>query len=95
MKRPLIASCLCAAAMTAFLAGAALAQDASKTVMAACTKCHNAQRVCTALGKKDQAAWDATVTRMMGKGAQVSEKDKPAVVAYLAGLKPGSKPVCE
>lgn len=95
MKRRFLAGCACAALLTAFCVGAALAQDASKTVMAACTKCHIAERICAALGKKDKAAWDVTVTRMIGKGAQVSDKDKPAVVAYLVGLKPGSKPVCE
>lgn len=95
MNRSFLAGCACAAAITAFIAGAALAQDASRIVMSACTKCHNAERVCAAIGKKDQAAWDVTVTRMMGKGAQVTEKDKPAVVAYLAGLKPGAKPLCE
>ena len=95
MKRSLFASCLCVAALSAFLAGAALAQDASKIVMTACTKCHNAERICAKLGTKDKAGWDAAVTKMMGKGAQVTEKEKPAVVAYLAGLKPGSKPVCE
>ncbi|WP_243439979.1 hypothetical protein [Fundidesulfovibrio soli] len=95
MKRSFIASCACAVLLAAFCAGAALAQDASKTVMAACTKCHMAERLCAALGKKDQAAWEVTVTRMIGKGAQISEKEKPAVIAYLAGLKPGSKPVCE
>jgi len=74
---------------------AALAQDASQTVMTACTKCHNAKRVCANLGVKDKAAWDATVTRMVKNGAQVGEKDKPALVGWLAAQKAGAKPVCE
>ena len=95
MKRFRMALGSLAALSLVFCAAVVSAQDMSSAVMAACTKCHNAQRICAALGGKDKAAWDATVTRMMGKGAQLAEKDKPAAVAYLAGLKPGSKPLCE
>lgn len=95
MKRSRFASLACACILAASWAGAAQAQDASQAVMSACTKCHNAQRICSNLGVKDQAAWEATVTKMIAKGAQVTDKEKPAVVAYLAGLKPGAKPVCE
>ena len=80
---------------TAFLAVGAMAQDASQIVASACSKCHPAKRVCANLGVKDKAAWDATVTRMIGKGAAVSEAEKPVVVQWLAGQQPGVKPLCE
>jgi cytochrome c5 len=92
-----------ALAVSAALAGFAVfaaaptvgAQDPAGTVMSACTKCHNTQRICANLGAKDKAAWNTTVTRMMGKGAQVSEAEKPAVVDWLAAQQPGAKPVCQ
>lgn len=73
----------------------AVAQDPAGTVMSACTRCHNTQRICANLGAKDKAAWNTTVTRMMGKGAQVAEAEKPAVVDWLATQQPGAKPVCQ
>ncbi len=73
----------------------AVAQDPAGTIMSACTKCHNTQRICANLGVKDQAAWNTTVTRMVGKGAQVSEAEKPAVVDWLTAQQPGAKPVCQ
>jgi cytochrome c5 len=83
---------LCAAALFALMASAALAQDPSAAVMGACGKCHGVNKVCAGLGK-DKAAWDAIVTRMMGKGAQVA--DKAAVVDWLSAQPAGAKPPCQ
>ncbi len=69
--------------------------DPSGIVMAACGRCHDTGRVCEALGKKDRDAWGVTVERMVGKGAAVPKDGVPAVVEYLASLKPGSPPVCK
>ena len=95
MTRTRLAAAVAALAVTAQLSGMALAQDASQTVMAACTKCHNAKRICTNLGVKDKAAWDSTVAKMIKNGAKLAESDKPAVVEWLAAQKAGAKPVCE
>lgn len=95
MTRTRLTSILAASALSALLAGSALAQDAAQTVVAACGKCHNTKRVCAGFGAKDKAAWNVTVTRMISKGAQVSEKDKAAVVDWLAAQPAGAKPVCE
>ncbi|EGY25552.1 hypothetical protein DA2_2270 [Desulfovibrio sp. A2] len=93
------AALLVAAAFTGLAAlsftAPASAQDPAATVMSACSKCHNTQRICANLGVKDKTAWNTTVTRMMGKGAQVSEADKPAVVEWLAAQQAGAKPVCQ
>jgi len=95
MTRTSLAAAALALAFTTSLTGLALAQDASQTVMSTCTKCHNAKRICTNLGVKDKAAWDTTVGKMIKNGAQLTEKDKPAVVEWLAAQKSGAKPVCE
>lgn len=92
---PALAVSAALAGFAVFAAASAIAQDPAGTVMSACTKCHNTQRICANLGAKDKAAWNTTVIRMMGKGAQVSEAEKPAVVDWLAAQQPGAKPVCQ
>jgi len=64
-------------------------------VMYSCTVCHSLERVCASIGKKDTDAWNTTVTTMVGRGARIDQADIPKVVDYLAGLKPGAKPVCK
>ncbi len=64
-------------------------------VMNSCTVCHDLERVCANLGKKDQGQWNSTVTAMAGKGARVDQQDIPMVAGYLAGLKSGARPVCK
>ncbi|HNY65070.1 MAG TPA: hypothetical protein PKM41_06495 [Deltaproteobacteria bacterium] len=66
----------------------------SEIVMSACTACHDARKVCDNIGKKDRKAWQATVTRMVDKGADVSKENIPVIAEYLASLEPGSAPVC-
>ena len=69
--------------------------DPGDVVMNSCTACHSLERVCASIGKKDRDAWNTTVTAMVGRGARIQQTDLPKVVDYLAGLKPGSKPVCK
>ncbi len=64
-------------------------------VMKACSACHDTGKVCNGLGKKNSEAWLKTIDRMVKKGAAVDKTDIPLVVDYLAGLAPGSKPVCK
>lgn len=85
---------LATVALVGLTALSATAQDPARTVTSACSKCHDTKRVCANLGVKDAAAWNVTVTRMMGKGAQVSEAEKADVVGWLAAQQPGAKPVC-
>lgn len=68
--------------------------DTPSLVMTACSACHPAQKICDKLGTKDKDAWNQTVTRMVGKGANVPAESIPLVVDYLTGLQPGSQPVC-
>ena len=64
-------------------------------VMTACTACHDTQRICDALGKKDGNAWIQTITRMKGKGAAVDQDKIPGLADFLSTLKPGTPPVCK
>jgi hypothetical protein len=51
-----------------------------------CTVCHNLQTVSGA--KKSRDAWQSTVERMIGKGAQLDDAEKAAVVDYLTEAYP-------
>jgi hypothetical protein len=69
--------------------------DPGNMIMTACKACHDTQRICNALGKKDKDAWALTVNRMAGKGAALDKNSVPLVVDFLAGLKTGSQPICK
>jgi len=47
-----------------------------------CTSCHSLDRIQQA--KKTSADWETTVTKMIGKGAQLSAAEKATLVEYLA-----------
>jgi len=47
-----------------------------------CTKCHNLNRVTSA--KKSASDWENTVSRMVGKGAQLTTDEQKVLVDYLA-----------
>jgi hypothetical protein len=47
-----------------------------------CSVCHSANRPKKA--KKTREQWEQTVTRMIGKGAKLSEAEKAVLVDYLA-----------
>jgi hypothetical protein len=56
--------------------------DGAKLLNDRCTACHTLDRVKSAKQTADQ--WNQTVTRMIGKGAQLNAEEKTALVAYLA-----------
>lgn len=76
------------------LAGLAGASDIGATVKRACTTCHSAKRICLNLGVKSEAAWQATVQKMVAKGAQLSADQVGPAASYLAGLRQGGGPIC-
>jgi cytochrome c-type biogenesis protein CcmH/NrfF len=51
-----------------------------------CTQCHNLQTVTSA--KKSRDAWQSTVERMIGKGAELNDAEKAAVIDYLTEAYP-------
>jgi mono/diheme cytochrome c family protein len=70
------ATAMDAAAPAATMAdGAALLEDR-------CSECHSTNRAKQALHSRAQ--WDQTVSRMIGKGAQLSDAEKQVLVDYLA-----------
>jgi cytochrome c5 len=55
--------------------------DAASLLDTRCSVCHPSTRAKTA--QKTQAEWEQTVTRMIGKGAQLTDAEKAALVDYL------------
>lgn len=58
------------------------AVDGKALMNSRCTVCHNTDRIQAA--KKDKAGWQATVTRMKGKGAVLTDAETQALIDFLA-----------
>ncbi|NIN67245.1 MAG: hypothetical protein GTO63_21615 [Anaerolineae bacterium] len=54
----------------------------AELLKARCTRCHTLDRVMAA--SKTQAEWEATVARMRGKGAEVTDEEAQILIEYLA-----------
>jgi mono/diheme cytochrome c family protein len=91
--RYVLAGCMVAGVVA--LAGVGGASDIGQTVKQTCSRCHTTKRICLNLGVKSDVVWKATVTRMVGKGAQLPDGQIDTVAGYLAGLAPGTGAVCE
>ena len=65
---------------------APVALDANALIDERCTVCHTRDRIDNKkAGGADRAAWEQTVDRMMGRGAQLSPEEREAVLSFLAG----------
>lgn len=88
---PMIAACMltvalagCSAAASGSGSGtAASTADGATLVSTRCTRCHGLPRIKAA--QHDAAGWAATVARMRGKGAQLTDAEAQEVVDFLAG----------
>ena len=56
--------------------------DGQALLQERCTRCHNLERVTSSHKSADQ--WQTTVTRMIGKGAQIDEQEQLILVNYLS-----------
>ena len=63
-------------------AATAVLDDGATLLETRCSACHSADRAKQA--SKTHEQWDQTVTRMIGKGAQLTEAEKTVLLDYLA-----------
>ena len=85
MKKKAFAVLLGFVMLCSVFAGVAFSQPAGKAIVDnACIKCHNLKRVESA--SKDAAQWEATLDRMIAKGAKVKPEDRETVLKYLNTL---------
>lgn len=80
---------LAGALLICLVSTAALAVDGETLVQQTCTKCHDLGRVRSAFGIKNQAAWSATVARMLAKpnAPAVTHEEYGAIVDWLSAQK--------
>ncbi len=56
--------------------------DGATLLQERCSVCHSLERVQQA--QKTSSEWEQTVTRMVGRGAELSEEERLLLIAYLA-----------
>jgi len=83
MKNTLLAACVLTLgiAATGFTADGKKGPDGAELLEKRCSVCHQSSRPKAA--KKTHEQWEATVTRMMGKGAKLDDAEKKALIDYL------------
>ncbi len=59
-----------------------------------CTTCHNTERICDALEKKDEQAWGTTL-KMMGEYGDIDKSTQNKVLQCLKDKKSGDPLVCK
>ena len=69
-------------ALTSFAAEQQPPGEGAQLLEQRCSTCHASSRVKNA--QKTVEGWEATVTRMMSKGAKLSDTEKKTLVDYLA-----------
>jgi hypothetical protein len=81
----LVAACLGSAGLwVTWGCSAGPVADGATLVNTRCSTCHSAQRGQTT--SKTRQQWEQTVTRMVGKGAKVNEREQVVLVDYLAAI---------
>ena len=89
---------LCALSLTSFILPAEksfASEDSCKPLMVMyCTTCHNTERICNALGKKDEQAWTTTLKKM-GEYGDIDKSTQNQVLQCLKDKKAGNGLVCK
>ena len=70
------------------------AEDPCKPLLVMyCTACHTTQRICTALDKKDEKAWEKTI-ETMGEYGDIDKKTQEQVLQCVKTKKSGDPAIC-
>lgn len=62
-------------------AGAQEPRDGEQIMNASCGSCHDTRPIQTSA--KDEAGWSATIDDMVGRGATLSDAERPVLLTYL------------
>lgn len=63
--------------------GGTSGDDVASLIRDRCTRCHSIDRIKSA--EHDRSAWEDTVARMRGRGAEVNDEEAGRVIEFLAG----------
>lgn len=67
--------------------GASAEKSPEEMLKRYCTVCHNLERVRKAVGNRDQQGWTDYISRMQGKGASITDREKSQLATFLGDLK--------
>jgi len=81
MKKGLLLGLILTFAFSGSSIAAAPTEDGASLLEQRCSVCHPSARPKAA--KKSPAEWESTVSRMIGKGAQLNAVEKKALIDYL------------
>jgi len=59
-----------------------------------CTTCHKTDRICDSLGKKDEAAWKATI-KVMGEYGDIDQATQDQMLSCVSKMEKGESTVCK
>jgi len=84
MKRIMLTAAVAGIAIgvSSFAVGKSPADNGAELLEQRCSECHASTRAKKA--EKTREQWEATVLRMMDKGAKLSEAEKKTLVDYLS-----------
>ncbi len=60
-----------------------------------CVQCHQLARICQKVGDKDKKSWLRTISRMVNKGARLSNEEQAVLADCLASQAEGVKKACK
>jgi hypothetical protein len=71
------------------------ADNCAELLNSKCTECHNLNRVCQKVGKKDEKRWARTISRMEKHGTKLSAAENKGILACLAEPTPSTLQLCK
>jgi len=60
-----------------------------------CTHCHNTERICRYIGRRNPLVWRKTIEWMQSKGAKVDNTEKSTISMYLGTLQRHKADFCK
>ena len=71
------------------------AKDNKALFLKKCTHCHNTERICRYIGRRNPLVWRKTIEWMQSKGARVDDTEKITIATYLGTLQKQRAGFCE
>lgn len=59
-----------------------------------CTRCHDTERICDSLGKKDEAAWQETI-KVMAEYGDIDQATQDQLLICVSKMENGESAVCK
>jgi len=70
-------------------------RDSKALFLKKCTHCHNTERICRYVGRRNPLVWRKTIEWMQSKGARVDKTEKVTIANYLGTLQKHRAEFCK